>query len=690
MTERGNPRHTDPGETLHASADAIILDSDRLGTFRQLVEQSRAGIYLMRRDGFAYVNPRLAEIFGYTVDEMLEHVKPLDLVAAEDRDMVAARIRERFSGAVASDCYTFRGVRRDGDRVDVEVHGSLVQLDGSRAVLGTVVDVTERARLEQVLRASEERYRLVMRGAGVAVWDWDLATGAIHWNGQYEQVLRCRAADIGSSIEWWYERIHPSERERVVSGITAAIGKGGQLWSDEYRFRRGDGSYATILDRCFVVRNEPGVAARVVGSMLDVTERRRTEDAQRFLARASTLLDLSLDEQSVLDRLVRLAVPELAECCLLDLQDADGSIRRAAAAHADAAFEARLRRSGCFDRDADAALFPIVRAIRTGEPILVAPYDAPRRQSTALDLPGDGDVDELGVHAFMVLPLAARGRVLGTLTLGAADPERHYGPAELVVAENLAHRAAVAIDNGRLYTEAQDALRARDEVLRVVSHDLRNPLDAIQLTAALLLDSGEERRQDAVDKLQLIRKVALQMNDMIQDLLDASVMEAGRFEVSRSAYSAARLVDEACQLLQPLAETRGVELHCAAPRPDARVSVDPTQILRVFSNLVGNAIKFTPAGGRVNVRAETRPEALEFVVTDTGPGIPPAEIPQVFKRFWQGRKGDRRGAGLGLVIASGIVEAHGGTISARSQPGTGATFTFTLPRVVDPEAGRQS
>jgi signal transduction histidine kinase len=290
----------------------------------------------------------------------------------------------------------------------------------------------------------------------------------------------------------------------------------------------------------------------------------------------------------------------------------------------------------------------------------------------------------------MVLPLVARGHVLGTLTLATADPHRHYGPAELVVADNLAQRAAIAIDNGRLYREAQEALRARDEVLRVVSHDLRNPLDAIQLTAALLLDSGEERRQDTVDKLQLIRRVALQMNDMIQDLLDASVMEEGGFEVSRARCSAAWLVEEACQLLEPLAETRSVKLEWTVPPPDLEVNVDAGQILRVFSNLVGNAIKFTPAGGRVHVGVEAQEDELSFSVSDTGPGIPPAQITKVFKRFWQGRSGDRRGAGLGLVIARGIVEAHGGRIRAESRPGAGAIFTFTLPRVRTHDPGGPS
>jgi PAS domain S-box-containing protein len=688
MTERSDirtqsatpePHSGDLAARVAEASDASTSAPVDSATFRELVERSRAGIYLIEREGFVYVNPRLAEIFGYTRDEIMNSIRPLDLVAEEDRERVARKFEERLSGAVPTDSYTFRGIRRDGDRVEVEVHGSRVPVDGEFVILGTVIDVTERARLEQALRTNEERYRLVVRAANTAVWDWDLASGAVLWNGECRQVLRYAPEELGSTIEWWYERVHRDDRERVVVALTSAIGEGVQLRSDEYRFRRGDGSYATIHDCCFVARDDRGVAVRVVGSMVDVTERKRSENAQRFLALASGVLDASLDEQAIVNRLVSLVVAELADCCMLDLLEPDGGIRRAATAHAPGSPTFGARDSGCFPADAQPSRYPIVRAIRTGDPVLVAPWDAEKRKEISLDIEG-AETATLQMHSFMVLPLVTHGRTLGALTLAAADPERSYGPAELMVAEDLARRAAAAIDHARLYAEAQDALHARDDVLRIVSHDLRNPLDVIQLTAALLLDSGEERRKETVDKLKLIRKIALQMNSMIEDLLDATVMQAGEFDVERSVSSAAHLIDEACELLHPLAKASGVQLEWVHPRPDTNVDVDTGQILRVFSNLVGNAIKFTPQGGRVHVAAKVQDDRVAFSVSDTGPGIPPEQLPHVFKRFWQGRSGDRRGAGLGLVIAKGIVEAHGGSITAEAAPGRGASFSFTLPR----------
>jgi signal transduction histidine kinase len=226
-----------------------------------------------------------------------------------------------------------------------------------------------------------------------------------------------------------------------------------------------------------------------------------------------------------------------------------------------------------------------------------------------------------------------------------------------------------------LKQNAEAATRVRDEVLATVSHDLKNPLGTIYTSSALLLEvemaPDAQRRQ-----IDIIRRTAQRMDRLIQDLLDVSRLEAGHFSIEKQEESAQSLIIEARDLLGSLAEARGIRVSPELHGDDASVQADRNRVLQVFSNLIGNALKFTPAGGDVVIAAEPEDDHVRFSVTDTGPGIPEADVPHIFDRFWHGAEGG--GSGLGLAIAKGIVEAHGGRIWVdRSE--VGARFCFTLP-----------
>jgi len=259
-----------------------------------------------------------------------------------------------------------------------------------------------------------------------------------------------------------------------------------------------------------------------------------------------------------------------------------------------------------------------------------------------------------------------------------SDSGRRYAAADLAVAQDMARRAALAIDNARLYREAQEAVRARDSVLGVVSHDLRNPLTAVLLNAdAILQDPTLSLPEWAADGLGMIVRSAEAMEHLIRDLLDVARIESGQLRVSPRPHDPGRLVLDATELFTPLAEERGVHLVGIPPERAPLVRADRDRALQVFSNLVGNALKFTPPDGVVTVGAAADGGAVRFWVRDTGPGIPESEFPFLFDRFWQG-SGRREGAGLGLPIARGIVEAHGGRVWVESEIGVGTTFHFTL------------
>lgn len=235
-----------------------------------------------------------------------------------------------------------------------------------------------------------------------------------------------------------------------------------------------------------------------------------------------------------------------------------------------------------------------------------------------------------------------------------------------------------------LHAELDRAIRARDEVLSIVSHDLRDPVSTISMSTALLLEMElpEERR---IEQFRIIQRSAERMNRLIQDLLDVGRIEAGRFSIDPHRQEAAPLVREACELFRQHVEKKALRLECEVADDLPQLDADRDRILQVLSNLIGNAIKFTNEGGRIAVRASPGGEEVEFSVSDTGSGIAAEDLPHLFDARWQAGRTAHMGAGLGLAIAKGIAEAHGGKIWAESTVGEGSTFSFIIP-TAQPEA----
>jgi signal transduction histidine kinase len=236
-----------------------------------------------------------------------------------------------------------------------------------------------------------------------------------------------------------------------------------------------------------------------------------------------------------------------------------------------------------------------------------------------------------------------------------------------------------------MYKEAEETIDAREQVLKIVSHDLRNPLHTISMCASLLLDVPMQPG-DQSGHLQRIKRAGERMNRLVQDLLDVAKLEAGRVGIDARELQVAPLVREAHEMLAPLAAEKSIRLDYSVSDALPAVTADGGRVLQVLSNLVGNAVKFTPKEGRIVIRADPAPGGVRFSVADTGPGIPQEQLGKLFGRFWQGNPADRRGIGLGLSIAKGIVDAHGGRIWVESRVGEGTTFFFTLGTALPPTA----
>lgn len=414
----------------------------------------------------------------------------------------------------------------------------------------------------------------------------------------------------------------------------------------------------------------------------DVTARRRHEEAAALLNEASIEFSQSLDYETTVARVSRMAVPALAEVSLLWIRDRVGGFRFYATT-SDQERDEQLQ--------ALLASYPpeltdqrgMGAVVRTGRPELVPIIDTEYLLGAARGVEHMRALRKLRLNSFLAVPVRARGEIFGALGLGLADRDRVFDTTDQHFAQQLADRAAMALDNARLYDDAQRAIRSREHVLAVVSHDLRTPLNHILLTAQAAL-----RRKDvdpATEKLaKAVQKSGQLMSSLIHDLLDFASATAGRLPLERKPWLVVTLLEDTRQSLDALVGEKAVALNIRNHMNHVAVDCDHDRFLQVMSNLVGNAIKFSPPRSTITLEAGPAPEDERFVrfsVHDEGGGIKADLLPHLFERYRRGGvKSAGHGTGLGLSIARSIVEQHGGRIWARSKEGQGSTFYFTLPR----------
>lgn len=452
--------------------------------------------------------------------------------------------------------------------------------------------------------------------------------------------------------------------------------------------RRPDGTEVVLEGDAVPLHHADGTPAGGILTTRDVTEQTRaaeelraSQERLRFLAEAGFLLSQSLDDRQTLERLAALAVPRLADWCAVEVLEGHRFVS-AALAHRDPARVAvgrELRERYPPERQGS---HPLAQALRAGGALLFAEIDDATLVAAAIDPEHLRLLREMGARSVIVVPLISRGEPLGGLTLVYAESGRRYGEAEVLLAEELGRRAAQAIDNARLYQEAKRAIRTRDDLLAVVSHDLKNPLNVVSMVAGILqMEEAGGEHGDLVRKHgQLLGRATKRMLGLIDDLLDLASIEAGRLSMEMADESVTALATAAIDLLQPVAVQKGADVRWTEGDVLPRVRADRRRVQQVLSNLIGNALKFVRAGGSVTVSAHASPSEVVFEVADDGPGIAADHLPYLFERFWKAPGDARAGTGLGLYIVRGIVSAHGGRVWAESEPGRGSRFYFTLRR----------
>lgn len=594
-----------------------------------------------------------------------------------------ARLRQSIERAAGGEFIRHEVELTGVDGVEVTLDFSLKPVRAESGAVAFLVaearDITEMKWAERALRVSEARFAGIITIASDAIISVDENFVITLFNRGAETIFGHAADDVlGQPLEILLpERFRGAHAQhmRHFSGSAVAARRMGER--QEILGRRADGTEFPAEASISKLDLLGSTIFTVV--LRDITERKRVERSQRFLAQAGAILASSLDYEKTLTSVAGLTVPELADWSVVYIREEDGSLRRLEIAHADPAKKSVVAELLKYPLDPRTP-HPAFAVVETGQPEMV-------QETTESFLRAISHTEDqlriyrsLGLASLLCVPLTAHGVTSGAMGFFSARPRR-YGPEELALAQDLALVSALAVDNARLYRDARTAVQARDDMMAVVSHDLGNPLSAIRIGTSLLLRTTPDDRPDQRQHLEFIRQSAHQMENLINDLLDVKRLDSGTLALELRSTRPDAVVGEVVQVFQPIADGRSVRLEarCGSTLPD--ITADTTRLSQVLCNLVSNAVKFTEPGGKVTIDAHHSRGVVLFSVADTGAGIAAEHLPHVFDRFWQARREGRKGLGLGLAIARGIVEAHGGRIWVESTEGAGSTFLFTVPCV---------
>jgi signal transduction histidine kinase/PAS domain-containing protein len=688
-----------------------------------LVMQAPAHIALFQGPEHVYVysNPMNNAFLGRN-DAVGKPVR--EVAAPEDRDRVVAILDRVYQTGEPFLAHEIPGTYRTRDGVKKQVLFNLV-FQPTRAPSGEVEGIAafgfdvslfvearaEAEALADQLRTSEERYRTFVAQSGEGIWrieadppipvsdPEDVQIAAMYGAGRIAECNDAMAKMYGapsaeSLVGARLDQFLVRSDVRNTEYLRAFIRSGYHLEEAESQELDAFGRPKIFLNSLQGVI-EDGKLVRAWGIQRDVTEHRMAERARarllgetQFHAEVSAVLSSSLDYEVTLATVAKLAVPAVSDWCLVDVLLPDGSFRRIEVAHPpeEAELAKQIRRFGLAPEGN--VRHPPTQALLEGKTVLVEDVDLEQLRQVALSPEHADCMVAVSPRSYLAVPMVARGRTLGVLTFFVSSSGRRYSEERRPFFEELARRAAIFVDNARLYRELQDAVRLREEFLSVASHELRTPLTALNLKLQSL--GREAERQDTGAFAEKVREGVAQgrrqvgkLSMLIGDLLDVSRIIGGRFTLEPGRVDAAALVREVAGRFDLQAAATGSALRVVAPEQLVGWW-DALRLEQVMSNLIDNAIKYG-RGKPVDVALETLGEQVRLTVKDQGIGIESAQRGRIFERFERAvSERNYGGLGLGLYITRTIVEGMGGTVSVESEVGQGATFTVMFPMKSEP------
>jgi PAS domain S-box-containing protein len=563
------------------------------------------------------------------------------------------------------------------------VHGAgEVQYDHNGTafeVIGIVQDLTERKQVEAMLRESESKYRSILETAYdpiVIVNSMGKIEFANHqmkqWFGYGPHELIGRPIEL--LIPERYHNQHVAYRHQYSRNpVARPMGRHLNLLA-----RRKDGSEFPVDISLSPVKTESGVA--ITAFIRDITELKKVEDQQRFLSETSRILSETVDYLDRVEKIADLVVPKLSDICVVHLFE-DGHLVPKALSFSDlqdpkffwdlANNETVMRKNANYG--------PAFVGANQASQLLEEVTDE-ILEDIAADKANFQYLKSLKIQSYIGVPLQARGNLIGVVSFIRQHPNR-LTKSDLAFAELVGARVAMALDNAKLIKDAQKAAHLREDVLAIVSHDLKNPLGVIEGFNGIIKETPfpTEVRAGILEASQAIDRSVRQMKKLIGDLLDFAQIQSGSLSVTPSSIPPHQLILEGIEAIHQSAERKQIRIQVEIPSHLPDVCCDSDRIRQVFYNILENSIKFSSNHSLIDIRASLNVSEVLFSVLDHGPGISKEHLPHLFDRYWQAKETAKLGTGLGLSIARGIINSHHGSIWAESNPGEGTTIHFTLP-----------
>ncbi|MBU7585169.1 MAG: PAS domain-containing protein [Nostoc sp. TH1S01] len=620
----------------------------------------------------------------------------LNYIHPQDRDLVKASVMQAVETGAEYDV-EFRIVLADNSIRWLVSKGVVFRNTTGEAVRmsGIVIDITKCKQAEAELRQSEERFQIMTRATNDVIWDWDLLNGQVWWNQAVQTLFGYPLAELSADLSWWYERIHPEDQQRIETDMWAAINSGQQFWSHEYRFRRHDNSYAYILDRAYVVHDQTGKPVRMIGAMMDITERNRVQAQLQWQHLRSQLfadITLKIRQSLQIDEILQTSVTEVqkllsADRVLIVRLRSDGKIlilKEAVVPGLTIASKMEINDltigQMCFFKISQGEIHPISNLEKQQAEI----------SSDYLEM-----LQKLGVKAILSVPIFLQNQIWGLLVVHQCVHPQQWNNWEIELLQQLADQIGIALAQSKiLETETrqrQELSRSNEELQEfafIASHDLQEPLRKIKTFSDRLITScGDSLPETASDYLMRMQNAVLRMQTLIEDLLKLSRVTT-RAQPS-VCVNLAQITQEVLSDLEVLIQQTGATIE-VGDLP--KIKADPLQMRQLMQNLIGNALKFhrpqVPPIVKIysqhftdkSAQSVVGLELCKIIVEDNGIGFEQKYRDRIFQIFQRlhGR-GEYEGTGIGLTICRKIAERHFGKITAQSKPGKGTKFIVTLP-----------